>query len=294
MKSIIPRCICRREEEEIIMAKFCTKCGRPLPENGICPCTLQQPVNPEAPQAQAEPQYRIPQQPQYQAPQYQAPQHQTAAPVQTPPAPKEPSAFGKAITDLPKKFLRFIKNPIATIQASVEKKDLMGGIVGMAVSVIACFLATLVYALRWGFGFAAWAWIVVGMFAPVVACGFTLLGYFVMSKLGKVEADFKGLLAAVGTGALLPAALTLTSMLLLLISTWFFNAFGILIIAVWVVTAFLTVFHVYGVKPTALNLLVFIGFCFVAYTAVAEMRDWFVNSVWSYTSALEDYFSGWY
>ena len=64
--------------------------------------------------------------------------------------------------------------------------------------------------------------------------------------------------------------------------------------AVWVVTAFLTVFHVYGVKPTALNLLVFIGFCFVAYTAVAEMRDWFVNSVWSYTSALEDYFSGWY
>ena len=184
MKSIIPRCICRREEEEIIMANFCTKCGRPLPEDGICPCTLQQPVNPEAPQAQAEPQYRIPQQPQYQAPQYQAPQYQTAAPVQAPPAPKEPSAFGKAITDLPKKFLRFIKNPIATIQASVEKKDLMGGIVGMAVSVIACFLATLVYALRWGFGFAAWAWIVVGMFAPVVACGFTLLGYFVMSKRG--------------------------------------------------------------------------------------------------------------
>ena len=72
------------------MANFCTKCGRPLPEDGICPCTLQQPVNPEAPQAQAEPQYRIPQQPQYQAPQYQAPQYQTAAPVQAPPAPKEP------------------------------------------------------------------------------------------------------------------------------------------------------------------------------------------------------------
>ena len=52
------------------MAGFCTRCGRPLPESGICPCTQQ------------------PQQPQYQQPQHQQPQQ--------PQAPKEPSAFGLA------------------------------------------------------------------------------------------------------------------------------------------------------------------------------------------------------
>lgn len=277
------------------MAGFCTKCGRPLPEGGSCPCTQQ-----AQPQAQPVPQYQ-PQQPQ-QAPQYQqaqpqqAPQYQQAqpqyqqAPVQTPPQPKEPSAFGTAIADLPKKFIRFVKDPVGELKTSVEKKDMMGGIVGLAAAVVACFLATLFYALRWGYGFAAFAWIINGLFLPVVAGGFTLLGYFVMSKLGKVQADFKGMLAAVGTGALVPAALTLTSGLFQFFGTWFFSTFAIIIIAVWAVTAFVTVFHVYGVQTKALNLLVFIGFCLVAYYNVDWMRDWFVKSVWSYSS-LRDVFS---
>ena len=166
----------------------------------------------------------------------------------------------------------------------------MGGIVGMAVAVIACFMTMLFYALRWGYGFAAVAWIVDGLFLPVVAGGFTLLGFFVLSKLGKVQADFKGMLAAVGTGALVPAALTLTSGLLQFLGTWFFSLFAILIVTVWVITAFLTVFHVYGVQTKALNLLVFVGFCLVAYYNVDWMRDWFVSSVWSYSS-LSDVFS---
>lgn len=276
------------------MAGFCTKCGRPLPENGICPCTQQAQV---PPQAQPAPQYQ-PQQPQVQpqqAPQYQQPQFQQApqyqnSPVQAPQQPKEPSAFGAAIADLPKKFIRFVKDPVGELKSSVEKKDMMGGIVGLAVAVIACFLATLFYALRWGYSFAAIAWLVNGLFLPVVAGGFTLLGLFVMSKLGKVQADFKGMLAAVGTGALVPAALTLTSGLLQFFGTWFFSTFAIIIVAVWVVTAFVTVFHVYGVQPKALNLLVFVGFCLVAYYNVDWMRDWFTKAVWSY-SALEDIFS---
>lgn len=57
------------------MAGFCTRCGRPLPESGICPCTQQ------------------PQQPQ---------------------APKEPSAFGLAIKGLPQLWLSYCKDPIGT------------------------------------------------------------------------------------------------------------------------------------------------------------------------------------
>ena len=110
------------------MAGFCTKCGRPLPENGICPCTQQAQV---PPQAQPVPQYQ-PQQPQYQPkqPQYQPQQQQyqpqyQQAPVQTPPKaepqpPKEPSAFGLAIADLPKKFIRFVKDPVAETLVSAS------------------------------------------------------------------------------------------------------------------------------------------------------------------------------
>ena len=295
------------------MAGFCTKCGRPLPENGICPCTqVEQPApQPEQPQYQQpqyqQPQYQAPQyqqpqyqQPQYQQPQYQAPQYQQQPyqqpqyqpyqqqyqaphqqPVQAPPQPKEPSAFGLAMADLPKKFIRFIKDPVAELKSSAEKKDMLGGIIGLALAVVCCFFATLVYALRWKIEYApfpVWAWLTVGLFAPVVAGGITLLGYFALSKINKVEADFKGILAVVGTGALVPAALTLTSCLLTLIVSWFFGAIGVVVFAVWAITAVVTVFHVYNVPPKALNILLLLGFFVVGYVALDNMRDWLVSS----------------
>lgn len=302
------------------MAGFCTKCGRPLPENGICPCTqVEQPApQPEQPQYQQpqyqQPQYQAPQyqQPQYQQPQYQAPQYQQQPyqqqyqqpqyqpyqqqyqaphqqPVQAPPQPKEPSAFGLAMADLPKKFIRFIKDPVAELKSAAEKKDMLGGIIGLALAVICCFFATLVYALRWKIEYApfpVWAWLTVGMFAPVVAGGITLLGYFALSKINKVEADFKGILAVVGTGALVPAALTLTSCLLTLIVSWFFGAIGVVIFAVWAITAVVTVFHVYNVPPKALNILLLLGFFVVGYVALDSMRDWLVSSTVTVSSLI--------
>ena len=95
------------------MAGFCTRCGRPLPESGICPCTQQ------------------PQQPQQ--PQYQQPQ-----------APKEPSAFGLAIKGLPQLWLSYCKDPIGTTRKAVEKHDFLSGILMAAVTYIAVFFATLV------------------------------------------------------------------------------------------------------------------------------------------------------
>lgn len=289
------------------MAGFCTKCGRPLPENGICPCTqVEQPApQPEQPQYQ-QPQYQQPQYqaPQYQQPQYQAPQYQQQPyqqqyqqpqyqpyqqPVQAPPQPKEPSAFGLAMADLPKKFIRFIKDPVAELKSSAEKKDMLGGIIGLALAVICCFFATLVYALRWKIEYApfpVWAWLTVGLFAPVVAGGITLLGYFALSKINKVEADFKGILAVVGTGALVPAALTLTSCLLTLIVSWFFGAIGVVIFAVWAITAVVTVFHVYNVPPKALNILLLLGFFVVGYVALDSMRDWLVSSTVTVSSLI--------
>lgn len=254
------------------MAGFCTKCGRPLPESGICPCTQQA----TPPQPQYPPYYQQPPQGQPgQQPAY-PPYPQYYPPVQQPAQPKEPSAFGLAFADLPKKFVRLVKDPAAELRNSVEKKDMFGGIIGMAIAVTICFFATLFCALRWKsdyFGFPAGKWLLAGLLLPMLACGFTFLGYFVLTKIGKVQADMKSLLAVTGTGALIPAALTAVSLLLSLISPWFFNAFGILIVAAWAILAFVTVFHALEIQPKALTLLVLLGFCFVSYYWVAWIRD---------------------
>ena len=44
------------------MAKFCTKCGKPLEEGEVCSCTQAAPQQQAAPQMQAAPQQQAPQQ----------------------------------------------------------------------------------------------------------------------------------------------------------------------------------------------------------------------------------------
>ena len=146
---------------------------------------------------------------------------------------------------------------------------------------IACFTTTLAYALRWGYGFAFLAWFLTGTFIAVVAGGVTLLCYFVLSKVGKVQVDFKSLIAATGIGALIPAALTLVVLPLCMISTWFFNFFAVIIFAVWAVEVFITVTQVFEIKMNLFTLLIIIGFFVAGYYAIAEFRDAFVSAVWT-------------
>lgn len=249
------------------MAGFCSKCGRPLPEDGVCPCTMQ---STEQPQSQP-PQY----QPQYQQPQYQEP-------------PAQPSAFVTALKNLPKLLQSYCKDPLGATRKAVEQKDFLSGMIIMAVSVIATYLTTLVYALRVDGSFPAGAWLLTGLFAPVFAVGLTLLAIFILTRASKIPADFKGIVAATGIGAAVPAALTVIAMPLVLISPDFFGFFGVLCFAVWAVASFATVTHVYGVKLNLATLAILIGFCVVSYYAVDCLRDWFVQSC--FTFGLRDLF----
>lgn len=139
------------------MAGFCTKCGRPLPESGVCPCTMQQPQYQQQSQYQ-QPQY---QQPQYQQ-QYQQPQYQQPA------APQQPSAFGLAMKNLPKLWLAYFKNPIGATRKAVEQKDFLSGIILAVITYISVFFATLVYVLRIGVHFPVGAWLVGSLMMPGV------------------------------------------------------------------------------------------------------------------------------
>lgn len=90
-------------------------------------------------------------------------------------APKEPSAFGLAIKGLPQLWLSYCKDPIGTTRKAVEKHDFLSGILMAAVTYIAVFFATLVYALRLDYHFPAVAWLGASLLMPVAGFGLTLL-----------------------------------------------------------------------------------------------------------------------
>ena len=220
------------------MAGFCTRCGRPLPESGICPCTQQA------------------QQPQYQQPQHQQPQQ--------PQAPKGPSAFGLAIKGLPQLWLSYCKDPIGTTRKAVEKHDFLSGILRAAVTYIAVFFATLVYALRLDSHFPAVAWLGASLLMPVAGFGLTLLATLVLTKVTKVPSEFKGMLASSGL--------------------------GIASFAVWAVVTVGTLLQVYGVKLNLVTILLCVAFCIAGYYAVSGLRDWFLHACYSYD--INDVLSG--
>ena len=246
------------------MAGFCTRCGRPLPESGICPCTQQ------------------PQQPQYQQPQHQQPQQ--------PQAPKEPSAFGLAIKGLPQLWLSYCKDPIGTTRKAVEKHDFLSGILMAAVTYIAVFFATLVYALRLDSHFPAVAWLGASLLMPVAGFGLTLLTTLVLTKVAKVPSDFKGMLASSGLGMTFPATLAAGSIVLLLVYPGLISLLGIASFAVWAVVTVGTLLQVYGVKLNLVTILLCVAFCIAGYYVVSGLRDWFLHACYSYD--INDVLSG--
>ena len=246
------------------MAGFCTRCGRPLPESGICPCTQQA------------------QQPQYQQPQHQQPQQ--------PQAPKEPSAFGLAIKGLPQLWLSYCKDPIGTTRKAVEKHDFLSGILRAAVTYIAVFFATLVYALRLDSHFPAVAWLGASLLMPVAGFGLTLLATLVLTKVTKVPSDFKGMLASSGLGMTFPATLAAGSIVLLLVYPGLISLLGVASFAVWAVVTVGTLLQVYGVKLNLVTILLCVAFCIAGYYAVSGLRDWFLHACYSYD--INDVLSG--
>ena len=241
------------------MAGFCTRCGRPLPESGLCPCTQQ------------------PQQPQQ--PQYQQPQ-----------APKEPSAFGLAIKGLPQLWLSYCKDPIGTTRKAVEKHDFLSGILMAAVTYIAVFFATLVYALRLDYHFPAVAWLGASLLMPVAGFGLTLLATLVLTKVTKVPSDFKGMLASSGLGMTFPATLAAGSIVLLLVYPGLISLLGVASFAVWAVVTVGTLLQVYGVKLNLVTILLCVAFCIAGYYVVSGLRDWFLHACYSYD--INDVLSG--
>lgn len=222
--------------------------------------------------------------------QYQQPQHQQPQQPQQPQAPKEPSAFGLAIKGLPQLWLSYCKDPIGTTRKAVEKHDFLSGILMAAVTYIAVFFATLVYALRLDSHFPAVAWLGASLLMPVAGFGLTLLATLVLTKVTKVPSDFKGMLASSGLGMTFPATLAAGSIVLLLVYPGLISLLGVASFSVWAVVTVGTLLQVYGVKLNLVTILLCVAFCIAGYYAVSGLRDWFLHACYSYD--INDVLSG--
>lgn len=202
------------------MAGFCTRCGSPLPESGVCPNCAPQ----NAPQQQyRQPQYQQPQyQQQYQQPQYQQPQYQQQyqqPQYQQPAAPAEPSAFSIAMGKF-KTFLgNYIKSPAEGIRSAVENGELMTGLITIVLTIAAVFLTLLAIDLRYDASyyhsqFHAGLWFLNTFITPVLMYGLGLGGLLLIGLAGGNKRSFASNLAATGSAGLLPTVFIVAALIL--------------------------------------------------------------------------------
>lgn len=250
------------------MAGFCTSCGKPLPENGVCACKVQQQNAPQQP-VQQQP---YPQQPYAQQPYAQQPYAQQAQPVYIV-RPQGPSVFSNYM----KVLTGYFKDPVGTTRTTLEKKDITSGGITMAAAVLFTLLGTLFFTLVrdiYDFGDVVPAWIVVSIFGPAIAYGVTFGVLFMLAKLAKINVDPIGLLSAVGISSVLPVILLAASMLLGMASAVVFEILAVLMFAAWIVNVFTLIFHVLNIKMNIVNTLLLIVCLAAAYYMIVMLLNW--------------------
>lgn len=253
------------------MAGFCTSCGRPLPENGVCPCkAAAQPQQPSEPIYQQQP-YQQQYQPSYQQPVY--------------PVRQGPSAFAKFFNVMGSYF----KDPVGTSRSVLEKKDIISGGLSIAACTLFSLIGTLLFVLvvildkytYYGysirdFGDYAPAWVVVGLFAPALAVGITFCVIFVLAKLSKNDVDPIGLFSAIGINTLIPACLLAVSMVMSLLSTVIFEILAVMMFAAWIIGVFTLIFQVLNIKMNIISYALLIAGLTAAYYMIVMLLNWLV------------------
>lgn len=176
------------------MANFCSKCGRPLPENGVCVCQMQ----PEAESAGASP--REP---------YVPPFPQAAAPSPFVTALKQIVPFAKA----------FVHDPVAAVKQVVDEKNTGFSLVMLLVLAVASVLSWLTASvgleLHTDLGVipVLLPLLYSLLFAAVIA-GLGTLGVYLCARAAKQEVSMMQALTAVGAGSIVPAAIMAVGVLL--------------------------------------------------------------------------------
>lgn len=220
------------------MAGYCTQCGRPLPDDGICPCARRQ----------------------------------TRTKRRT-----RGGTLDKAVHALPSLWLRYLKDPVGASRLAQERCETSNALTMMAATVLLSFLSTALFTLRYAadhFGRAVLRWSLTGLLAPVLALLLTFGLVYTLTALAKMRVNVRSVIAAIGANTALPLTLLAASVVLSLLHMTVFYVFCVLLFASWAVAAFLLISQVFGVRFTLTSCLVTVGFMALGYYAVALLRDW--------------------
>lgn len=222
------------------MAGYCTQCGRPLPEDGICPCTKKKARG-------------------------------------TRRGRKSGGEIDKAVHALPSLWLRYLKDPVGASRLAQERCETTNGLTMMAATVLLSFLSTVLFTIRYAadhFGRAVLRWSVTGLIAPVLALTLTFALIYTLTALSKMRVNLRSVVAAIGANTAIPLTLLAASIVLSMIHVTVFYVFGVMLFASWALAAFLLISQVFGVRFNLWNCLITIGFLTLGYYAVALLRDW--------------------
>ena len=222
------------------MAGYCTNCGRPLPDDGVCPC-----------------------------------QTRRARTVRR----KRGGEIDKAVHALPSLWLRYLKDPVGASRLAQERCETSNGLTIMAATVLLSFLSTATFTIRYAadhFGRGVLRWSVTGLFAPVIAMILTFALIYALTALSKMRVNLRSVVAAIGANTVLPMTLLAVSLPLSLIHMTVFYVFGVMLFASWALSVFLLISQVFGIRLNLTNCLITIGGMTLGYYAIALLRDWMI------------------
>lgn len=219
------------------MAGYCNKCGRPLPESGVCSC--------------------------------------------------ETKATGRrraerSLDGLLRLWVGCLKDPAGVSRLSAERRDFRSGLTLLLASVAVSLLSVLLLTLRYAASRitrAAVQWLVTGLFAPVIAAVLTFLLLYALTSITRMRVDLRSVVAAIGTGAVLPMTVVALSVVLSLFHQTVFTVFCVLSFAAWALSFFLLVTQVFSIRLTPAVCGVMVAGMTAGYFAVALLRDWMLAAL---------------
>jgi hypothetical protein len=228
------------------MAKFCTFCGKPLPEDGVCDCAASQAAGPQAAGPQAAPQ---------------------AGPQAAPAAEniyvqKTKQAVGESVP-----FLKeYWKSPMDATVRVLQSNNLALSIVMMVVNallsgllLIACFNGALSYLQDlFGTHFSSSvpfvSSLIFGILMSVLALALSVLVIFALLKISKINANINYIVMAVGINSV-PCSVCLVLALVCALIGWGTGVVIFLALSTiaWAIVGVLVLTRVFGVPLSGLT-----------------------------------------
>lgn len=219
------------------MADYCNKCGRPMPESGVCSCETK-----------------------------------TGGRVRA----------ERSLDGFLQLWLGCLRDPVGAMRRSAERRDFRSGLTLLLASVAVSLLSVLVLTLRYAASRitrAAVQWLVTGLFTPVIAAVLTFLLLYALTAMARMRVDVRSVVAAIGTGAVLPVTVVALSVVLSLFHQTVFTVFCVVSFAAWALSFFMLVTQVFSIRLTPAVCGVMVAGMTAGYFAVALLRDWMLAAL---------------